>query len=576
MHLNGQIGEGGKEYLEDSLMIRLENARKTNNHHELAEVYFMLGELRQRDGKDPGESLDYYLRSLDYFKLLSDEDRIHQIKRVIARRYHEAELYEESETIYDELILYYAGNGDRKMLMYCHADLSDLYRTRGDLDKEYSHLHKAIALNNKVKDSSLMISYLLKSVDKYSRLSEVDSALISARMAFGLANDLNRYDDMSKALYHIGMLNHGLKKNDLAIKYLTDSEDLLIYRPYDSFRSELYMALADAHRETENHQESYLYMLRYAELNDSIYDIDRQESINSLTLKYETRQKQSEIRLLEKENDIAVDQNKQQRRALYVMAGGLVLLLLMGYYFYRIYTQKIKTAHIINLQKQKINSQRIRELEDNMKINSMQSMIEGQEVERERIAKELHDSLGGILSTIKLQFDSVKHRVKSVTKAKEYSTANRLLDTAVEEVRSISRNLQPSSLRKLGLIPAINDLINRFSGENYPDIDFQYYNIPTGIENMKALSIYRIIQEMLHNTVKHAEAEEVFIQLRREEDQLVIHYEDDGVGFNPEKLVSKGMGMENIRSRINYLKGTFSLDSYPSKGTSYVVHIPHG
>lgn len=203
----------------------------------------------------------------------------------------------------------------------------------------------------------------------------------------------------------------------------------------------------------------------------------------------------------------------------------------------------------------------------------MQSMLEGQENERERISKDLHDSLGGLLSTIKLQFDSVKSKMEEVGSLREYNSANKMLDTAVAEVRSISQNLQPGSLMKLGLVPALKDLFNRFDEEIYPEVDFQYYNIPEKIPNMVSLSIYRVIQELLHNAMKHAKANEILIQINTEEDELVIQFEDDGVGYDKNTIRSKGMGLENIQSRINYLKGQLSTHSVVGEGTSTLIRV---
>ena len=159
-----------------------------------------------------------------------------------------------------------------------------------------------------------------------------------------------------------------------------------------------------------------------------------------------------------------------------------------------------------------------------MKMNSMRSVIAGQEIERERIAKDLHDSLGGLLSTIKLQFDNVRSKKQELAELKEYNHAHKLLDTAVDEVRTISRNLQPGSLHDLGLVSAIKDLINRFEGENCPEIDFQYYEMPDKIDKMISLSVYRIIQELLNNSLKHAQATEILIQINTEDNELsLIH-----------------------------------------------------
>jgi signal transduction histidine kinase len=331
--------------------------------------------------------------------------------------------------------------------------------------------------------------------------------------------------------------------------------------------------LAECYERINAYEEAYRYSRKYAALNDSILNNNRIEAQYNLTTKYRAEEKEKNISILKVEQAFAEERNKQQRNAMYILTAGLMMLLALLYYIINFYRQRINAEEIINAQQQEISQQKIRELEDNIKISSMQSMLEGQENERERISKDLHDSLGGLLSTIKLQFDSVKSKVQNVGELREYKSANRMLDVAVEEVRSISQNLQPGSLMKLGLIPALKDLFNRFDEDIYPEIDFQYYNIPEDIPNMVALSIYRVIQELLYNTIKHAKAKEILIQINKEEEELVIQFEDDGQGYDPENLKRKGMGLENIKSRINYLKGQISVHSKEGEGTSTLIHV---
>ena len=316
--------------------------------------------------------------------------------------------------------------------------------------------------------------------------------------------------------------------------------------------------------------------MKLNKLNDSILNFDRIKAINDLSIKHQADEKSKDIRVLEIENKSVLQKILLTRSALYFVAAGFFLVLVALYFIIRFYSEKIKVEKIMNEQQHEIDQQKIRELEDTMKISSMQSMIIGQEKERQRIAVDLHDSLGGLLSAVKLQFDNIRSKLNGHFHADQYQHATRLLDTAVEEVRNISRNLQPGALRELGLVSALKDLINRFEGEAYPDIFFQYYNIDEKLDDMTALSIYRIIQELINNSIKHAGADEILIQLTTEGDDIVIEYEDDGKGFDPEKLVTrKGMGVENIQSRINYLKGSLSFNSRENEGVSYLIRIPY-
>ena len=340
----------------------------------------------------------------------------------------------------------------------------------------------------------------------------------------------------------------------------------------DERRLEIYENLAVAYKKLEDYQSAYIYRLKYAKLQDSILNENRVIAVNNVTYKFETRQKNTENELLKKEKAFAQESNQQKNRALTVLIIALAGLLFGIYYIIRFYREKINTATIIEEQNNKINEQKINELQDKMQINSMQSMIQGQEIERERIAKDLHDSLGGLLSTIKLQVDNIRNKESNINMLPAFKNATSLIDTAVSEVRTISQNLQPGALSRLGLIPALKDLLNRYDSEQGPEIIFQHFDIPTDIDQTISLSIYRIIQEILNNAIKHANANEILLQLNQEADEIIIHIEDDGIGFNV-KGNYKSMGLKNIKSRVNYMKGTIEIDSRLNEGTSYLIHL---
>lgn len=119
----------------------------------------------------------------------------------------------------------------------------------------------------------------------------------------------------------------------------------------------------------------------------------------------------------------------------------------------------------------------------------------------------------------------------------------------------------------------MNDLINRFDDEKFPVIDFQYYDVPQKIDKMIAITIYRIVQELITNTIKHAQASEILIQLNFDDNDVVLQYEDDGIGIDPRKVGHHGMGLENIKSRVNYLHGQITVDSNHGEGFSVMIRL---
>lgn len=569
----GQIDLNGK-YTYDELLNILENARLDKDQKTLSKVYYLLAEYEANVLGNYDKSLEYYSRAKQYFQILGDSFNVSKTQHSIGKKYMKTGFYNESESLLTSLLKKpYAENypQNKSWILY---ELAEISKLKGDHYTALQLLEDSKNVNQFGGDTLLEAKYSIGRIDAFIVLNELDSALISAFRAFQVSNQLNNFELVADALFYIGHINElkGDYKN--AIKYLLKSESLIPVKDYDNNRKKIYERLANSFEAIQDYKSALFYKKKYTVLNDSILNQSRIESISNLALKYGTREKESNIKLLEIDKQYAELRNKQQRRALYFLAGGLVLALAFLYFLKRFYDQRITTTNIINQQKEEINQRKIKELEDEIKIASMHSVIEGQEIERERIAKELHDSLGGLLSTVKLQIDNAR-LVANGNNAIDYDRAHQLLDTAVEEVRTISRNLQPVSLKKLGLVAAIKDLINRFDSENSPEIYFQYYNIPSQMDKMLSLTVYRIVQELLTNSLKHAKANEILIQINLEDDDLVLQYEDDGVGYDPNLIVKKGMGLENIKSRVNYLHGSLSVDTEPGAGLSVLIRLKY-
>ncbi len=560
-------------YTENSLNKILQKARKSRDHYTLANVYFKLGEYEEDELNNNHRAFDYYTRSLDYYKLIKDTTQLNVVKERIAIQYVKSGLYDDAIDGYKDLIQYYKEKDDVYQQTKLVGKVSDIYLEKGDTEKKLEYLDLAKRLNRILKDTTFMIENMHRTVLNYKFLNELDTALSIANRSLSVSLIANKPEFVSKSLFHIGDI-YGEKRNYLSAEaHLQRSLEYASNRPYNEDKLNTYNLLQNSYDKLGDYKKAYLFARRYESLKDSIMDHDRLIEESKIAIQYRTEENKREIQNLERKSLEAEEKTKSQKRTVTLLTIGLGLLSLAIYYIISFYTQRIKASKIINQQKDQISNQKIRELEDNLKISSMQSMIEGQEVERERIAKDLHDSLGGLLSTIKLQFDNVQSKVKSLSKVKEYQNANKLIDAAVEEVRTISRNLQPGAMKDLGLIASLKDLFNRVDGKHYPEVTFQYFNFPEKIDNMKALSIYRIIQELLNNAIKHSKAKEILVQLSKQDEELVILFEDDGVGFNPEKLERQGMGLENIQSRVNYLKGNVHIDSQIGKGTTFLIHI---
>ncbi|MGZ4064168.1 MAG: tetratricopeptide repeat-containing sensor histidine kinase [Bacteroidia bacterium] len=231
------------------------------------------------------------------------------------------------------------------------------------------------------------------------------------------------------------------------------------------------------------------------------------------------------------------------------------------------------TLLLINLKRKRIERENIlqqseiRQLKNEQQLLAANAVLKGQEEERLRIAKDLHDGLGGLLSGIKLTLlgirnDNSEHQKKALLQ----------LDNAINEMRQISHSMVPEALNKFGLVDAINDVCTSLSHSSHTKINFQAIGITERLENTVETNLYRILLELLNNTIKHASATEVFIQIIRQNNTLSVMFEDNGVGFDLNQKTD-GIGLKNILWRIKLLNGTADIQSAPQNGVSISIEM---
>jgi signal transduction histidine kinase len=209
-------------------------------------------------------------------------------------------------------------------------------------------------------------------------------------------------------------------------------------------------------------------------------------------------------------------------------------------------------------------------------LRASEALLKGEEMERERVARDLHDSLGALLSGIKFSFQHMKDRMEIPRKNKvAYNKGLAMLDASVEEVRRIAHNMMPANLLKFGLDSALRDVCDQLNLGS--DLTLSYQSV--GLEESqlgqaRMLSIYRIIQELLANLVRHSGASHAILQLIQDGGQLTITVEDNGLGFDPKQAeAGNGIGWKNIRNRVRLLGADLEVQSSPGKGTTVEIRL---
>lgn len=305
--------------------------------------------------------------------------------------------------------------------------------------------------------------------------------------------------------------------------------------------------------------------MKYETLNDSLLGEKARQDMRILDIRYQTSKKELELQnkniLLEKNHALI----RQQSVLNIALVAGCLLLLSMLLLIY----MNLKNKQQLLRQQEALHKQRMLEMEKERRLIAMQSVMKGQEEERGRLARDLHDGVGGLLSGVKLSLSTMKgNAFLSEQHAQSINNVLTQLDQSISELRRVSHNMMPEALIKFGLKEALENYCENINLSHSLTVKMQTYGMEQRMDQSTEIVLYRIVQELLNNVIKHAEAKTVLIQLIREGPHYSLTVEDDGKGFNMEMAETKGAGLANIRARVNYLDGTIDFHSVAGEGTS--------
>jgi two-component system NarL family sensor kinase len=381
-----------------------------------------------------------------------------------------------------------------------------------------------------------------------------------------LESDTIKYTPRGEKLDLIKLYTiHG--KNEKAIinarEMLSDSLNLDDYTLHNT-----YLRLIENYEALKKWDSAFYYSKQFNHFINKRYDKNLSQNIADYEVKYNTQIKENEV---QKQKAINAE-NKLNLQTLYGLLGGLGVLSLLTIFFF---SNRIKQQKIMNIKEQEIQDQKIRRLEQENKVLALNSMIEGQEAERMRIAQDLHDGLGGLLTTVKAHFSAIEREIDAVKKFNVFDKTNTLIDQACVEVRRIAHDMVPYSVQISGLKGALDELEQSIRTRGI-ECELDLHNLENlSIDSQKTSMIYRILQELTNNAVKHSGAEKILVQLLFHENMLHIMVEDNGNGFDVNQVVQKnGMGLKSIDSRVKYLNGKINYDSTPQHGTTVNIDIP--
>lgn len=337
-------------------------------------------------------------------------------------------------------------------------------------------------------------------------------------------------------------------------------------REYDSKTRVIYYGnVVRAYQKTNDFRNAYLYLKKLDKLKDSINETAQNININEIIEQYDNEKLRTDN--LESE----VKRRRNQNIAI-GLGGGLLAVSIFGFLIYK----NTKRKQHIAEQEKELEVQRTEKVLAEQELTSIQAMIAGQEKERELVAEDLHHGVAGTINAARMQFEHIAKNKDQATEMTElFKKTEALLQQAHEEVRSMAHLKNTGVIATKGLLPAIQNLAKNASSTQGLKVDVQDFGLTERIDNSLEIRIFRTIQELINNVIKHANATEATISLTRHEGSLSIIVEDNGQGFDITHLSEKeGMGLYSMEKHIEQIDGTLHIDSSPGNGTSVLIDIP--
>lgn len=428
---------------------------------------------------------------------------------------------------------YYETAGDVKRIAISYNNIGSAYYEMNNLEQAIAMSRESAKMRLAIQDTEGIAGALLNVAEYYMNWSEKENSPVN-------------YDSA------LAYMNKGFE-------YGKSTGSLSVLRQYYEKYAFLYSSLG-------NYKKAYEFEQLCTVTNNKILDEKRLEQITEMQTLYETEKKEQENRLLLQQNRIQqleIGSEKGKRNTVIIAALILIGLIVISAVF--VYQRK-KQQQQLQLQHELNKQQKLQ----------FKAAMEAEDKERTRIARELHDGIGQLLSTARLNVAGLEDGfdAKDNEDVAIYRSSLELIDEACNEVRNISHNLMPGALITLGLAAALQELTNRLNKSKLITASLNTENFSGRTGEATEFALYRIAQELVHNALKHAHATSLQILLEKKNETVLLRVKDNGSGMDSEKIrTNPGMGWKNIQLRVALFNGTIDIQPVTGQGTEVTIRL---
>lgn len=504
------------------------------------------------------EAMEVFLESVAYFEEASDEVNLAMGRNNMAGIFADMGDYENAVR-YNELALpVFQENGIQQYEIITLTNLAGQHLRLENFESAIEYNQRAEVIGAELQDQYALGIIYNNFGQIYFEREEIETSLeyyeksLVAKMSIGINSNLvPTYNNLGQSLT---MLNRSRE----AIQYLMQGLEIAQGDELWHVTSNLSKAYSVA---GEPDSATFYLDLTLAH-RDSILTMERQSVIDELRTKYESERQEIEIAQLE-------ESQRQNRNLLILISGLFGATLVIAF----LLLKNNRKRRVIAQQNEKIENQHVEQLLKEQELIGINAMLEGQENERDKIAEELHDTIGSSLATLKLYIESMDDVEGNGDYHKLHQKASLLLEETYDDVRKIAHSKSAGVLIRKGLVPAVESMAMKISETQKIESQVIGTGLEDRLENSVEIGVFRTIQELLSNAVKHSDASEVVVQITQHDDILNIIVEDDGLGFDP-KNIEWGLGYTNIQNRMDNLSGELTIDSSPGNGTTVILNVP--
>ena len=577
------FGEGKYDYsllLEDSAIVfykrselNLNGLTKKHSIFRIAAVTAAKGSSYSMTGNNDN-AIKFLLNALRLYEQSDHPDKFTKLATCyndIATTYYGMQQYEKSMEYDVKAIPFHLLVGDNESISSAYIYAASDFSMLKQFDSAEAYFLKAAPHVKELNKPSVNIEYYGKIGGLYWTQKNWPKAIEFYNVAYQNAQKINDWYNQAAYLRGIGDSYYFADNLQKAEEYSLKAQIIDEKNNFPREKRQLYNLLSLIYFKKNDYKNAYIYTKKYISENIKINNDENKKTIAELDKKYQSVQKEKEIVKLNADKQIQLLSIQQKSTLNYILIGSLAAILIVVFLGYR----NLRNRQQLAKQQDELQQQRISELEKDKQLVAVDAMLQGQEEGRSRLAKDLHDGLGGLLSGVKFSLSNMKDNlIITPDNMAVFERSLDMLDTSIKELRRVAHNMMPEILTKFGLDEALKEYCNNINATNLLAVKYQPVGMDIRIEKSTEIIIYRIIQELLNNILKHAAATEVIVQLVREEGRLSVIVEDNGKGFDTSLIKNnKGAGLTSIQSRVDYLKGGLDIHSSPGKGTLVNIEL---